>query len=771
MSAKFNLSSDEWLIKEKGFIAKYQGKYESIFTLGNGYLGVRGSLEENPNHSHRGTFIAGVFDQAEGYVRELVKTPGWTDFCFWVGEHRFSVDSCKVLSHERILDLRKGILHRTTRLKGPQGRVVRLEIRRVVFTHQVRGAMLDATITPENFSGPIRVFSGLNGDVTNLGYFHQEKTKHLNLVKMERDKGLIYLEMENRDDKTRIALAAQTVFSNAPAKTFKVSRIYGEKLTQVFSFDAEKGKSYHFTKFISTYTSREGYERQLKSAAKDLVLDMVYEGLERQLKQHLEARNKLWEAAAITIKGDKKAQKGINFNLHHLLAAKPHHDPTVSIAAKLLTGEGYKGHVFWDTEIFILPFYIYTFPEDAKNLLMYRYYTLQGALQNAQDMGYQGAKFAWESADSGLETTPSYGVREDGSAVKIFTGEEEHHIVSDVIYGINNYFNATGDTKFLHEHGAEIIFSTAVFWMSRIEKRRDRYEIRKVIGPDEFHEHVDNNAFTNYLVMWNLLYAYDLYKKMKKSDPEGLAILLNKIKLKETDLERMKLIAKTIYLPYNQKTEIFEQFEGYFSLKDFTINQTDHHGMPLLPQGVDEMSLEKTQLLKQADVILLLYLFTDRFSQELKKKNYQYYEKRTMHKSSLSPCIYAIMGLEVGSHKRAYDYFIKTSYIDLDDFNRNAADGIHGAATGGAWMTIVHGFAGMRVRQGNLCFDPWLPKNWQELTFIINWQGSRIKVQIDRQAITFQLLDTKGKNIIVKVQDRPIQLDYKKSKKIKLKKQ
>ncbi|MBU0671463.1 MAG: hypothetical protein KJ732_00375 [Candidatus Margulisbacteria bacterium] len=507
ISKYFELSQDDWLIEEKKFHLQQQAKYESLFVLGNGYLGMRGALEENPHGSYRGMYIAGVFDKSESYIRQIVKAPVWNDFSVWCDGQKFSVDSCTVLSHRRSLDMRKGILHRVSRLKCPKGRILKIETKRLVFAHQVRGALMCVSIKPENFFGQIKVISGLNGDVTNQGYFPEERIKHLNVVAMKRDEDRIYLEMETRDNKTRIAMAADTVYLGQGIPIIKVNRMYGEKFAQEMTFEAKRGKTCDFAKWVSIFTSREGYERQLESAATDLLRDMMYEGIDFHLRKHLAAREALWQRADIQIKGDRKAQKGIRFNIYHLLAVKPHHDPTVSIAAKFLTGEGYKGHVFWDTEIFMLPFYIFNFPEEARNLLMYRYYTLDGALANAAKLGYQGAKYAWESADTGQETTPDFGLRSDGSSVKIFTGDEEHHIVSDVVYGIYKYLRATGDLDFLYKYGAEIILQTARFWLSRVESRRDRNEIRKVIGPDEFHEHVDNNAFTNYLVMWHLEYA------------------------------------------------------------------------------------------------------------------------------------------------------------------------------------------------------------------------------------------------------------------------
>jgi kojibiose phosphorylase len=769
--AKFKLSPKDWLIEENGFHPYRQRVYESLFTLGNGYLGVRGSLEENPEYSYRGVYIAGIFDKSESFVREIVKDPGWSDFSVWFNDEKFSVDTCKVLSHRRILDMKTGILYRVTRFKNKRGKILKLETRRVVFSHQVRGAALDVTVTPENFSGVIKISSGLNGDVTNAGYFPNERIKHLNLTDMQRSEtDHIYLEMRTRDSDIKIAMAASTQFTNPSDGAVIVNRIYGEKFAQEITFNADKKKGYHFTKWVTIFTSREGYERQLEAATTDLLHDMAHDGINYHLERHLEVRAKEWERSDIKISGDKKAQLGIRFNLYHLMIAKPHHDPTVSVGAKFLTSEGYKGHAFWDTEIFILPYYVFNFPEDARNLLMYRYYTLKGSLANAKAMGYKGAKIAWESADTGEETTPSYGLRKDGTADKIFTGDEEHHIVSDVVYGIYKFVEATGDTDFLYKFGAEIIFQTARFWMSRVEKRRDRYEIRKVIGPDEFHEHVDNNAFTNYLVKWHLAYAVSIYKEMKKKDPVQFKILMDKIKLKENEIEKMDTVSKTIFFPYDQKSEMIEQFEGYFSLDDHKVAQLDKHGMPDYPRGINGGNVHLTKLIKQADVVLLMYLFLDRFPSKLKEKNYKYYEARTMHKSSLSPCTYALMGLEVGDHKKAYNYFIKTSYIDLLNFSRNTGEGIHAAAMGGAWKTAVQGFGGLKVRRGMLCFEPWLPKKWKEIVYTVVWQGVVVEVKVSHRNIVLKTVGGKKKTLNIVVQGKSVKVKSKKSTKVKLRK-
>ncbi|MFH0886676.1 MAG: glycosyl hydrolase family 65 protein [bacterium] len=762
-----NQSAQEWLITEKGYNPKKIRIYETLFTLGNGYLGHRASYEERPDEGDAATFIAGIFDKSEAMVPQLVKSPVWVDFSIWIDDIKFDFYNCRILSHERNLDMYKGILHRKTTFKGPNGKIVTMETRRVVFAHQVRGAAMEISVTPENFSGEIKVISGLNGHVVNVGYYPEEKVKHLNLVELDRTDDHIYLEMQTRDKEIKIGLGSTLEFKNPVPGFIKVNRIYAEKISEEIIFKAAQKKSYFFTKWASIYSSREGYEKQLKSATLGMLQELMRDGIDYQIGEHVLTRAAEWKHADIEIKGDPKAEQALRFCIYHMIIAKPHHDPTVSLGAKFLTGEGYKGHCFWDTEIFMLPFYIYTFPDDAANLLKYRYYTLAGAQENAKSQGYKGAKIAWESADTGEETTPKYGYLPDGTAVRIWTGDEEHHIVSDVIYAVYNYYKASLDKEFLFNYGADVILQTAKFWLTRVEKRRDRYEIRKVIGPDEYHEHVDNNAFTNYLVTWHIDKACDLHDIMKREVPELLKKAMHRAHLSAPNINEMRKIAKLLYLPYDQKTDLMEQFEGYFGLEDITIKHWDKQGMPYIANK-EKIRLNKTRLIKQADVVLLMYMFLDKFNHELKKKNYRYYEARTMHESSLSMCTYAIMGLEIGEHKRAYSYFMKTAQIDLLNLNKNAADGIHGAAMGGAWQMAIHGFAGMKIRQNTLCFDPWLPKRWKEFNYNCFWHGKRLCVRISHDNIIFRYAGENRRVLTVNVQGKPVQLQANKETKVKL---
>ena len=368
---------------------------------------------------------------------------------------------------------------------------------------------------------------------------------------------------------------------------------------------------------------------------------------------------------------------------------------------------------------------------------MYRYNTLQGARENAAITGYKGARFPWEAADDGLEVTPKWGIDYDGNSVRIWTGDEEYHINSDIAFGIVEYYRATKDSEFLVNYGVEILLDTAKFWQSRVEynKGQDRYEISSVIGPDEFHEHVDNNVFTNYLAKWNIEKALLFKDWIKIEDNVQYKVLCSKLGLNQEDFKQWEVIAEKMYIPKSEDGMIIEQFEGYFDLADIEISQYDENEMPLWPDFKGN-KLGETQLVKQADVVQLMIMLPEEFSTEVKKLNYEYYEKRTMHKSSLSPSMYSILGLAVGDRHNAYKYFMKTIYTDLEDNQGNTDFGLHAAASGGSWQSAIFGFVGLTVDKENiLSINPWLPKQWTGLSFNINWKDSRVSISIFKDKI------------------------------------
>jgi kojibiose phosphorylase len=731
------LSEEVWLLRRKGFRrnAKSIQIAESVFTIGNGYLNIRGSLEELPDGHAGGMYLGGVYDRSEADVEELVKCPMWTDVSVWSEGEKFSLSTCSLLFHEQVLDMKKGILHRSTTLRNSAGRVLTIESLRLVFMHQVHLGYMLFRITPRNFSAPLRVFSGLNGEVCNRGFFPEERIKHLQLEKIERGRNFMYLEMRTRQQGIRIAEAASwKLVLPGSARAYPEPRIYGEKFTSEMTLEVEKGQSYTFEKLAVVRTSdRKTPEENMFSRSICELKSYIRTGAAAHLADHLQAWGGKWKQADIRIEGDPHAQKALRYNIYQLLINAP--PVSGSIGAKFLSSEGYLGHVFWDTEIFILPFFVYNFPEIARNMLHYRYATLPGAMKNAERNGYRGAKYAWESASTGEDVTPRFASKLERTIRLIYTGMEEDHIVSDVIYGVEKYFRVTGDEEFLFECGLEMVFQTARFWASRVVFSEGIYEIRRVIGPDEFHEHVDNNAYTNYMVKWHLRLAGMLFTYMSKRHGERLDTLCRKLDLTGEEVRQWLSVSRRLKFSIDPATRLVEQFDGYFRLRDHVIEGFDRKGHPKLPKGVTYRNIGSTTLIKQADVLLLMHLFPHAFSQEEKQANFDYYEKRTAHKSSLSHCTHAMMGLSVGKRSRAYHYFMKTALFDLENLHGNTAMGIHAAAVGGAWQTVVYGFGGLSIKSDRLVLTPWLPGKWKRLSFSVRWQDRNIDLSISHDRI------------------------------------
>jgi kojibiose phosphorylase len=382
--------------------------------------------------------------------------------------------------------------------------------------------------------------------------------------------------------------------------------------------------------------------------------------------------------------------------------------------------------------------------------LLYRYHRLDAARQIAEAQGFKGALFPWESAGTGEESTPSWHKDLDGSIIKIVTMEMERHIVSDIAYAVDNYYSATADREFMLRYGLEIMFETARFWASKVEynQKNKLYEIKHVIGPDEFHKDVNNNTYTNAMARYNLKEAAKFFKMFKETNRGRLKKIMARIKLKNSEVRVWRKIAMRLKVPIYLRGDLIESFDGYFKKQDIEITQFDSNFMPVFPSGVNVKNVEKTQLIKQADALMLLHLLPDNFSFRQIKANYFYYDRRTMHKSSLSPAIHAIVGSQLGDKHKSYRYFLHSLNTDLKDIHRNTAEGIHAASLGGVWQAVIFGFGGMKVQKGRLCFQPRLPLTWEELKFKIKWHGHALSVFIDKEKIQFYFAARRKKDKI-----------------------
>lgn len=724
---------DLWSLELDDYNKSNNEKYGTIFALANGYRGLRGAVEFS-KLGKRGNLIAGVFDKAQAQVTEIVNCQDPLGFNIYIENEIVDFEQCSVESFKRILDMEKGILISDFTITTVKGRTLNIKSERFVSKSNIHRWTSKYEIIAKNFSGKVFIENYIQGGVTNSSWDVMNRTKHLKVVKCSDINPGIALETETIDNSIGIIECTRLMGENSQGNIFRVRRYsdFGEMASEVYELMIKQGSPEIIYKFGVTYTSRDTENKLYCTALKEMD-DFIVTGYEKEKEMHCCAWRAIWDHIDIGIQGDDKAQRGIRFNLFQLASSAYEGDNRISIAAKALHGEGYKGHVFWDTEVFMLPFFIYARPEVAKSLLMYRYNTLKGARENAELSGYKGARFPWESADDGKETTPKWGFDYEGNPVRIWTGDEEFHINSDIVFGIIEYFRATGDEDFLINYGIEILLDTAKFWQSRVEYNRDkdRYEINSVIGPDEFHEHVNNNVFTNYLAKWNIEKALYFKEWLKEMDDYKLRLLCNSLCINEKDFAIWKAIADKMYIPTSTDGTIIEQFEGYFNLKYLEITEHDENSMPVWPKKTKLDKLGETQLIKQADVVQLMLMLPEEFSDEIKKVNYEYYEQRTMHKSSLSPSMYSILGLAVGDTSNSYKYFMKTVYTDLEDNQGNTDFGLHGASTGGSWQSVIFGFAGLSVgKDGNLKLKPWIPEHWEKLDIKLNWQGCLLTVSI-----------------------------------------
>ncbi len=719
-------SSSEWLVTETGFEPEKMHHKETIFTIGNGYLGTRGVFEETYPGEVRSTFLHGVFDDVPVFFTELANAPDWLEMDIFLAGERFSLNQGKLLNFTRTLNLKTATLRRDLRWSSPRGRVTHLVFERFASLADRHLCGVRVSLTPENYTGRINIHSGLNGEADNLAFKHWDW--------LEQGVRGQTAWLHSRTHTTGIELAAGLHLSlNASSHRTSMARwdVHNHP-TLAVAVQADRGETITGIKWVTYHTSREGkdpIDRCLQSLHE--LTDLEWE---TAWNAHCHAWEEEWARCDVIIDGDDEAQLAVRFNIFHLLAAAPRGDEHVNIGAKLLSGYGYRGHSFWDTEIFMLPFFTYTRPEIAHDLLSYRWHNLPGARTKALDNGYRGAQYPWESAGNGDEVTPTWvpNPKDRTNLIRIWTGDIEIHITSDIAYAVWQYWQSTGDETFLLDRGAEIILDTARFWASRVEWNASRgyFEISDIVGPDEYHDHVDNNVYTNALARWNLQTALDLAAWMKLAHPEKWSHLTQRLKLKEEDFKHWRKVIDKIYLAYDPQTKLIEQFEGYFDRKDVNLAAMEPRSESVQSiLGIE--GINDTQVLKQADVLMLMYLLPDLYDQETVLANFAYYNARTDHTfgSSLGPSIQAIMACRVNDPS-AYEHFMRAARADLFDVRSNAGDGIHGASAGGLWQAVVFGFAGLEHTTTGWQANPRLPANWTRLAFRIVDHGQVIEFDI-----------------------------------------
>lgn len=665
----------------------------------------------------------------------LVNIMDWTKVLPVVDDEPLDLLSSQILSYSRILDLRKGYLKRKLSWKTQTGKILDLEIIRLLSFSDQHTALISYQITPRNFSGGVTLYSLINGEVTNKHHLQGEKifTQQEGIFLPEEYGYLMTQQLAHPSTLTACAVLNQLEGHQG----FTGEEFHDDMMGYRFHLKLSRGEPFLLNKYCYLITSQD--------VPGDLVNLQAIAGVKRisrwgqlgLLNKQAEFLKAFWDRAHLELEGDPSLQQGIHYNLFQLLQSTGR-DGKRAVAAKGLSGEFYEGHTFWDMEIYILPFFLYTWPQVARDLLLFRYQLLEKSRENARRFRDSGALFAWRTING--QEASSYFM---GSSVQC-------HINAAVAYAIKAYHEVTEDDEFLVKWGGEILFETARYWAHRgyfSPRHGDSFVIHVVCGPDEYKPGVNNNCYTNYMAAFNLEYALAVASFLHTQYPEEYHRLREKMGLTDQELEKWQEAAQRMYRPFDEKKGIHPQDDSFLSKEILDVDSFTWEDIPLV-RNWHPLVIWRYQVIKQADVILLMFLLGEVFTLQEKKANFDYYEPLTTHDSSLSPSIYSILASELGYHHYAAAYLRQTLRLDLDNYNGNTYQGLHMANMGSSWMVVTFGLAGMRNRHGTLCFNPSSPQDLSCYRFQVHFKGRTLQVTVREKGVTYLLFSGEPLSIL-----------------------
>lgn len=722
----------QWILKNHKYNREQIELCGNNYLLANGYMGYRGTLEEYTKHQHVACTLNGIYDQFKDRWREPVNAPNCLYVKVYCNGKPLTVRDSIVKEHTQILDFKNAIHKRETVFRVDHNEIV-ITSQRFVSLHDLHLMCMKYSITSAK-ECEITIETGIDGDVWDIN------GPHLKKLSPQFKNNFLIMEAVTNELK-HVITSVEGIEINFGRQKINKNK---HSINRLIVFKAEAGRKYTFTKYISIFTTNDNVSRPAAACFK--TLEHAFEqGYEKLLENHIKLWHRRWDEADVIIEGDQKAQFALRYSIYHLMAVAPVHSDKISIPARGLSSQVYKGAIFWDTEIFMLPFFIYNFPDIARNLVKYRINSLHSAKQKAREYGYDGAFYAWESQDDGKEACTHFNVADvfTDRPIRTYFRDKQIHISGDVVYGIWEYYSATGDEKILLDGGAEVILECARFYYSYACFKKDKniYVMHDVTTPDEYHERVNNNPYTNRIVKYTMDIAIKTLNLLKNKYNKFYKSLIRRINFRE-DIEKIKDLQRNLYIPGPlQKNNIIEQFDNYFKLEDINLKQLKSRIIkPNEYLGGPTGLATTTQIIKQADIILLLNLFKDEYSTEVKKANWEYYEPRTEHGSSLSTSMYSMLAARLGKTDWAYKYFMKTATIDLAGKYKQYVGtlyigGTHPAANGGTWLAALFGFAGLEIKNNIPIVKPKLPKKWKKMKFNIKVKGKKFTIEINKNKV------------------------------------
>jgi alpha,alpha-trehalose phosphorylase len=764
--------ADEWNIVEKKFHPEFLAQLETMLAVGNGYLGIRGCPEEGGPNAENGTFINGFYEirpiiygeEAYGFPKTGQTILNVTDskiIKLFVDDEPFWLPNANFLSYDRRLNMQSGTLDREILWETPAGKQVLITSRRLVSCVHRHVAAISYRVTLLNAEAPVVISSEMvanepiartNGDDPRLARVFAGPVLH-HRASYAKDGRIVLC---HATEKSRITLTCATDHVLETTCTYAHKTIHTEDFGQVaFTIQARPGCAIHLTKYMVYHTSQTASSEELCGRAEWTMDRIVNEGFPQLLAAQEQYMNDFWRRSDVRVRDIREdrakrttveIQQAIRFNLFHILQASARAE-SAGVPAKGMTGQAYEGHYFWDTEIYVLPFLTYTSPRVARNLLTFRYKMLPQARARARQLGHRGAMFPWRTIN-GEEASAYYAA-----------GTAAYHINADIMYALRKYVQATGDEQFVRDCGAEMLVETARLWLDLgfySHEKGGKFCINGVTGPDEYNAVVNNNAYTNLMARENLRYAAQSVEALRSTTPDVYNALVHKTALEPSEVEAWTRAAESMYVPYDEKQKIIPQDDSFLEREPWDFQNTPSDKYPLL-LFYHPLDIYRKQVIKQADVVLAMFLLDDAFSREAKQRNFEFYDPLTTGDSSLSSCIEAIIAAQTGDMDKAIQYGMAALLMDLADVGGNVKDGCHIASMGGTWMMLTYGFGGMRDHDGTLSFWPRrAPEENAILRFPLTYRGQVLEVEIGPETVQYSLRE--GERLVIRHEKDEIQL-------------
>lgn len=750
------LKHDEWCIIEEGFNPENTRASESLFSIGNGAMGQRANFEEKYTGSTlQGSYIAGVYypDKTRvgwwkngypEYFAKVINSTNWIGIDVDINGQSLDLAKCSVEDFRRVLNMKEGYLERTFTCVMPSGLKVAISTKRFVSIVTPELGAIRYSVKPLSANATVTIKPYLDGDVhnedSNYGEKFWEEVDHY----AEDNEAFLVTKTKKLDFYVGHAMRYNVYIDDKRCETTPFIIDKDMYVGSGVKLDVQSRSELTVYKYVAVISSLHCESATFPKALKGLLNDATAKGFDALLREQAEAWADVWAHSDITIEGDIAAQQAIRFNIFHLSQTYTGRDERLNIGPKGFTGEKYGGSTYWDTEAYCLPFYMITHGQKvARQLLLYRYKHLTKAIENAQKLGFSnGAALFPMVTMNGEECHNEWEIT-----------FEEIHRNGAIAFAVYNYIRYTGDKGYLANFGLELLIAIARFWAQRVNfsHEKDKYVMLGVTGPNEYENNVNNNWYTNLIATWCMEYADEAVSYVKETEPEKYSTLVSKTSFdEEKEIAKWRDIREKMFFPVDEKLGIFLQQEGYMDKEQILVKDLDPKHRPINQKWSWDRIL-RSCFIKQADVLQGLYFLEDRFDTETIRRNFEFYEARTVHESSLSPCVHSVQASLIGDIDKAYELYLRTARLDLDDYNNEVREGLHITSMAGTWISIVEGFGGMRVRDNKLTFKPLIPKQWKSYSFKVWFRENVLKVNINGEFIT--ITNEEGPSISVIVND------------------